>query len=514
MLQNKKACLILCWNFLVLTVFHYLAKILQTNDIHFKKDHFLHSGLFFLPVLTFYPVVGLLADSCCGRYKAIKVGMWLMWGTSFFLSLPAIAKFLHGWEEHIAWGYFKVALFILLSVGMSMFQANIIQLGVDQLIDASSTDITSFINWYIWSFFGSELVVDMTQYCALKDKFQALSSLVLPTFLTVAIVFDICFGRNLVVEPTTYNPFRLIRDVLCYAAKNKYPRQRSAFTYWDHRRFSRIDLAKTKYGGPFLNEEVENVKTFFRMLVIISLMSFFIGSGYMYTVFLGKSSYKDAQDNTQTCYKILSIMTLGSCLVILFIPVYELMVYPLFPNYFLKWTSRRKFIVGILCMVLFLFIDLILLYRGKQPDCILKAETKNLIYLLPIPEFFEGLAKILLFGSTIEFVCAQAPYSMKGLLFGMAYALFGVFCVLIFLTYLIFLFLRKHHQLQPLGCLFWFLLTFMVAVLIFGFLFLLANCTYKKRQRSENLPSEHYFAEDYYGRSVAVETFTPVQNTS
>uniref|UniRef100_A0A1X7V432 Uncharacterized protein n=1 Tax=Amphimedon queenslandica TaxID=400682 RepID=A0A1X7V432_AMPQE len=48
--------------------------------------------------------------------------------------------------------------------------------------------------------------------------------------------------------------------------KHKYPENRSALTYWEEEAPSRLDLGKEKYGGPFTEEEVEDVKTVFRML--------------------------------------------------------------------------------------------------------------------------------------------------------------------------------------------------------------------------------------------------------
>ena len=84
------------------------------------------------------------------------------------------------------------------------------------------------------------------------------------------------FNKTLVKEPTSPNPLKLLYNVLKYAARNKYPRSRSAFSYWDEKK-SRIDLSKTKYGGPFTFEEVEDVKTFLRMLGIILVGSFFTG---------------------------------------------------------------------------------------------------------------------------------------------------------------------------------------------------------------------------------------------
>ena len=52
-----------------------------------------------------------------------------------------------------------------------------------------------------------------------------------------------------------------------YARKNKCPRLCSALTYIDEEHPSRIDFGKHKFGGPFTDEEVEDVKTVHVLLV-------------------------------------------------------------------------------------------------------------------------------------------------------------------------------------------------------------------------------------------------------
>ena len=47
--------------------------------------------------------------------------------------------------------------------------------------------------------------------------------------------------------------------------KNKYPRNRSALTYWEEDYPGRLDLDKDNYGGPFSEEHVEDVKTVLRL---------------------------------------------------------------------------------------------------------------------------------------------------------------------------------------------------------------------------------------------------------
>ena len=80
--------------------------------------------------------------------------------------------------------------------------------------------------------------------------------------LSVALVLDFNFHHKLVKEPVIVNPVSLILKVLKYAAKHKYPVQRSAFTYCENERPTRLDYGKSKYGGPFTTEQVEDVKTF------------------------------------------------------------------------------------------------------------------------------------------------------------------------------------------------------------------------------------------------------------
>ena len=68
------------------------------------------------------------------------------------------------------------------------------------------------------------------------------------------------------------NPYKTVFEVINFARKHKYPLQRSAFTYSDKYIPSRVDFAKERYGGPFTTEQVENVKTFFRILIVLFAM--------------------------------------------------------------------------------------------------------------------------------------------------------------------------------------------------------------------------------------------------
>ena len=52
-----------------------------------------------------------------------------------------------------------------LAVGLTGVAANIIQFGLDQMTDASSSDISSYIDWFSWTLFLAIITVVFCQTC-------------------------------------------------------------------------------------------------------------------------------------------------------------------------------------------------------------------------------------------------------------------------------------------------------------------------------------------------------------
>ena len=70
-------------------------------------------------------------------------------------------------------------------------------------------------------------------------------------------------------EPGHQNPYKTVYSIFKFAKSHKYPLRRSAFTHCDNYIPSRLDFAKERFGGPFTTEQVENVKTFLRILLVL-----------------------------------------------------------------------------------------------------------------------------------------------------------------------------------------------------------------------------------------------------
>ena len=72
-------------------------------------------------------------------------------------------------------------LWTIIITGSGGFQVSIIQFGMDQLHDASSTsdEMTSFIVWYVWNYYSSGLVVYFIFEC-LPSQYWIVGDMVMP----------------------------------------------------------------------------------------------------------------------------------------------------------------------------------------------------------------------------------------------------------------------------------------------------------------------------------------------
>lgn len=284
-INNKGALMVLAWNLLVFSYqYQALDSILKLIPGYKqnKWDPWKKMSTFIaleasLPLLL-YPLAGWLADTKFGRYRVMKSSMWIMWVACIILLI-----------DHLLLQYVKnahllsvpvvVVVYVVNAIALAGFQANIIPFGLDQMEDASAEQYSSFVHWYYWTRnFSLGLVVTIVLYsvshCPIpehSDKIDFIVLLLEVGLLSLALILDFCFSRVLVKEPKAQNPLQIVFKVSMFVARHKQPvGQRSAITY-DRGYYSRVDLATLPYGGPFDVEDVEAVKTFWRMIIFLAI---------------------------------------------------------------------------------------------------------------------------------------------------------------------------------------------------------------------------------------------------
>ena len=505
-LKNTGMSIILLWSFVAFTAVNYFVKFFLYSN---KK----YTLTIIFSICFLFPIVGWLADVYMGRYRVIKISMRAMFLGTILFSLKLALKNVVSLQLFVE--VTNVISILLMCVGLSGFQANIVQFSMDQLFDSSSLEVTSFIILYVWSFVASNVVVGAFLTCVCKD-YEAIASLLFPVLFTVALCTDILFNHWLVKEPVTHNPLKLIFKVLRYAIQNKYPKQRSAFTYWDDKRYSRIDLAKRKYGGPFSTEEVEDVKTFLKVLSIVVVSSFFIGL----LVNVAKFNYLSNSYNVRgvlllrnctsdmkypnECFKVI-VTDIGACVLFIGIPLWEFCIFPIIWKCSMKLRILTRLALGMVVMMLYLtssmFIELFeQLSINPKLSCKFKGNGKHhytISYIwLAVPNCIYVIGYCLIAVASLEFLTAQSPYSMKGLMLGIGY-----FCSGVGLN--IFYPISLWFGTDSWNCTFWYLLLCLLLSLVITIVFLIASCRYTDRKREDNLPSQQFIADvysDYYHR--------------
>ena len=332
-----------------------------------------------------------------------------------------------------------------------------------------------------------------------------------PLVLTAAVAVDFIFNHQLVKEPVADNPIILIFKVLRYAARNKYPHQGSALADWDNRRNSRINLAKDILGGPFTTEQVEDVKSFFRIMSIIITCSIFSGvymaafpqfHEVLYHLYDGHFIHGSSLDQCKhafvmDCVERIAVQFLGPLLLVVGLPLFQFVFYPMFKQYLhmrILWKASVGLFLLLLSVAACAVIEFVAHVKSDELtdlSCPFNTTAVSYHFSLPlsykwviIPYTLTSIGQYFIFTSFGEFLSAQCPYSMKGPIFGLSFGTLGVFCIFgYFLLKPIQLLSEKMVPVHHYGCLFWyFLLTLGTLLIIMGVYLLMFKC-YKKRQR-------------------------------
>uniref|UniRef100_A0A1X7UPL6 Uncharacterized protein n=1 Tax=Amphimedon queenslandica TaxID=400682 RepID=A0A1X7UPL6_AMPQE len=359
------------------------------------------------------------------------------------------------------------------------FNANIIQYNIDQLVGASADELSSVIYWHILSGPLLHFLFYLLQCLFYKSKyFMMITFMASGVSVSFVLVSHSFLKHKLENISLIKNPIKLIVRVLCYARKHKYPQNRSALTYWEEEAPSRLDLGKDKYGGPFTEEEVEDVKTIFRMLPL------FIG---FVTVNLSNDNYWSA-DKSFTLLTCLAVTDspFNFCSVILML-VYLFFIRVCFYKYIPSMLTRMS--VGIF-LAFIVTVSKVIIFVIERSHPVINS------YLI-IPETMRSFTFILLYPVSLEFTVAQSPVHMRGVMVGLWYAVcwgFGLFLD----TILKFPF---DCESQYICTSFYYYITKSVLVLIILIVFVILAKRYKYRVR-ENEVNIVQIVDDHYQRYI------------
>ena len=471
---------------LVVEFYHINRKeYLQLLAADFVRRLFSLTGLALLFLL--YPVIGHLTDVYLSKYRGLIISF------SFFILAACVIIAFKGltiatfksvsiYQPYEIGNIALIIVLIFYTIGLGLFQANAIQFGLDQLLEAPTPKLISFIHWYYWAqnvgsltlFYvvaNSALLikkVDEITDGAIYKSLENMNICEVIFGISLAICFIVvlvkfCTTKNhFYIERAGLNPFKKMCHFLKYSWKHKVPEHRSAFTYWEEDIPRRIDLGKNKYGGPFTNEEVEDTKTFLRILpLLLCLFGYHLaGDGYSAPEQLQRTSCPSLPVLILIVANPLHLSTLVS---VVGIPLYRLVIMKVFPRV-KNVRMLTKMWIGLYLSLLQVVLYIIVVVNHdtaywQQHHTVNANETRYLpssqcfviragcefflslnildchqyndpvdnTYLwFIIPQLLNGLSSLLVSMTVFEFISAQAPRTTQGLLIGLWYATFSI----------------------------------------------------------------------------------------
>ena len=165
-LKNKGAILVLIWSYLYISLLYFYQKINEDNNRVEFNIHVITLGL----TLS---IAGWIADVSFGRYRVMYLSMWITWASLILATMSSVlTRTVDSYTSNI-YSYVNGVLWSMMVVGFGGFQANVIQLGIDQLHDASTDEIASFIFWYIWTYDSSGFVIYFILGCLPKQYWMS-----------------------------------------------------------------------------------------------------------------------------------------------------------------------------------------------------------------------------------------------------------------------------------------------------------------------------------------------------
>ena len=482
-ISSKSVIFLILWH--VLMIFHvnsllYIGETvyINSNIEHHQSQYVGYSIGLFLICLSL-PLFGLLADVKIGRYKTTIAGVYFSFLSWIIAGLVIIIK-IYLPEYDTFFLITSCICFILELIGSCCFCSNLIQFSLDQVIGASADELSAIIYCYAVCmplfYFLFEIGL------CLFEQFFIMCYVISGVTVSIVLITNYLFKHWLDTTPHIVNPVKDISEVLNYARKNKYPRNRSALTYWEEDYPSRLDLGKEKYGGPFSEEQVEDVKTVLRL---IPLLISIVGVSYAGEIIMYNFLLPNKTSQFILCFinKNLLYFSVATILILF----YHLLIYPCFYKFIPSMLKR----IGIgLIFALFTTLYYVVMLACRDSFNLNTTSYKALI----IPQILHGIAFAFIFPTSLEFTIAQCPHKMRGFLIGLWYAGFNLGNVINNIGKYPF------HCQGEIHCqsLYYHVLK-SVIILIILIIFLILAKRYKFRVR-ENEVNIHLIVEEHYER--------------
>ena len=370
------------------------------------------------------PIFGLLIDNKFGSLKIAKI-------CSFIGALCSLSHILALIVSITASQNVSYVVAPLLLLTRLYFEIAVFCFSTELLVEMSSKSdqLSSYVWWRTWCTNLGTMITEVSDCLLIDHKYYKVYASSIHLALLVILIMSIHLIKRWTIQYSIFtNPLRSIFDVLCFAFKHKYPLKHSACSNWEEDEPSRINLGKSKYGGPFLEKDVESVKTFFGLIIFIVVTTMISFPYQTLARFVaGKLPIKECL--------LYGTYFIEYAVVIVAVPVYQFII-KRYNFCQIKMSMLQRTGIGIALTVLgklgYVILDLsvsVPIYINHNETICLLQSTPNVSYLYyyMIPSCVNSFGVLLITVGSFEFVFAQAPHSMRGLLIRLWFSIGGIY---------------------------------------------------------------------------------------
>ena len=364
----------------------------------------------------------------------------------------------------------------LIIFSLIAFSANVIQYGIDQLeYNARGENVVLYIYWYVWTCYMAQFIVKIMITLFGAAASYSINSFFLLIVLPIVIGITFCIKQCSIhwelvdTPPQTENSYKLIYQIIKFALSHNHNLiHLRPYNHSEALPSSRLDLAKEIYGGPFTTNQVEEVKSFLQIFCILFTLGPMLMAEIAVRELLPRLVFHfdrypfDASIIAASYFpydplkSLISSEALTPLIIIVVLPLYVYILRPSLYNYMPGPLKRiglgMVFIfLSALCTLLMdtsghirtqhagnatmhvttCFLNTDYDYDYSYYDNIHIVPVLHISsYVLTIQCILNAIGYMLFYISTFEFICAQSPQSLRGVLICSFFAIKGAFRLL------------------------------------------------------------------------------------